>query len=1299
MDGDLVKIEAFARNKAIHVTETCDEFPVLVRVTGAPCRRAEEMPCVGVDVVLAFNSPPLSFMKVLMMLVDSLSPNDRLSILFWWFSGIVHVLGLTYMSNHGRHVVRLKINELAKSHDHGRSYIGPVLPEAAQILRQRGVEESRRRPAYILHVWNGGMIPAVHNQDISPEFPVHTLGVGRHEPADMKHIADLTSGTYESHGWYDYPEKLLASFYATIAPFAPSSVRITLQAGEGVAISSIASGRYHNIVNSDKQSATVDLYSIYAGEQKTFIITLTVPQGKERLVTIGGMYQTLKTTEELVGFDVVVVRPHRKCMPHEEVIHPKVAAELLWIRFNEGIAKPNQNLSRNDVRLLLDKIKNQDEARAAPQEVVSDFLEEVSEMMDQYGVDMESMLASLNCRQLQRSTNKGTSPWVDAIQILEQDRVDEHTNMVKIQGFTRSKAIMGNETCNEFPVLVRVTAAPWRHAWEMPRDGVDIVAVIDINTNMQAGTLELVKQSMMIVIDKLGPDDRLSIVSLQTHKRHLMELTYMSHDHGLGRDAARFKITQLKASSGNYMGHIASTALEEGAQILRGRGEEESNNRQGCIILLSDGEYPEILQIKINPEIPVHTFGLGVDHNPKVMKYIADMTSGTYSFIDQDINNIKDALGLFITGLTSIAASSIMITLETPKDITISSIESGNYIHHVKPNQMSGKIIIEHIYAGEQKDFIVNLTVGRGAKKLMTIGGEFKAFKWNKSIAEMDMSVTRPWLTRSPEDLTIQPDVAAEVTRIRLQNGVLGMVEAQKMTTQELQKLWTKIKHSDEGRSAPEEILSSLSIEVAEMNRDISGMPYTLSWLSCHKWQRATSKGMPNNSRAFRTIGQYADDDTNLVKVETFTRSKAIPNDDPYNMFPVLVRVMAEPRLKAEEMLHPYVDVVAVLDASAGMQGKKLERMKDAMMVVIGKLRAKDRLSIVSFNTYENRLTRLTYMTEHGRDVARLKISQLVADGQGDVVAALREGTEILRWREAESSHRVGCMVFLSDCKNYEILETEIRPKFPVHTFGLGTDHNPSMMKYIADITSGTYSFVNQDVGMTKDALALFITNLTSVVAMSIKITLRTNEGITMSSIESGGYVNYVENNQLGMIDINNIYAGEWKDFIVYLRVAEGKKELMTIGGQYLSHNTVKHIAYTDVCVQRPHQEGLPEDLGIQPDVAAALVQIKMEKGISTLVENSPSIAGLRQLWEEIVDTEEARGMQAETLSGLSVDVAEMKRDIENPKEYSKSGLPYMLSWLSSRKWQRATIKGTPSSSDAFQTTWQDEDGRATLSQ
>jgi hypothetical protein len=128
-----VKIEAFARNKAIQVSETCDEFPVLVQVTGAAWRYAEEMSCAGVDVVVALNVRMHEVKEAMVMLVDRLSPNDRLSILF--VGRVRQHMELTYMSDHGRGVARLKISELAHSHVHEKTeYVGPVLTEAAKVL-------------------------------------------------------------------------------------------------------------------------------------------------------------------------------------------------------------------------------------------------------------------------------------------------------------------------------------------------------------------------------------------------------------------------------------------------------------------------------------------------------------------------------------------------------------------------------------------------------------------------------------------------------------------------------------------------------------------------------------------------------------------------------------------------------------------------------------------------------------------------------------------------------------------------------------------------------------------------------------------------------------------------------------------------------------------------------------------------------------------------------------------------------------------------------------------------------------
>ena len=138
-----MKLEAFARNKAIQFTETCDEFPILVRVTGTQwrCRRpgiersGQFILWAGADVVLAFNVR-VNYMKPsMMMLVDMLNPNDRLSILFCGPHGVTQrIMELTYMSDHGRQVARLKINELVQRQQFDyEEYIGPVLPQAAQV--------------------------------------------------------------------------------------------------------------------------------------------------------------------------------------------------------------------------------------------------------------------------------------------------------------------------------------------------------------------------------------------------------------------------------------------------------------------------------------------------------------------------------------------------------------------------------------------------------------------------------------------------------------------------------------------------------------------------------------------------------------------------------------------------------------------------------------------------------------------------------------------------------------------------------------------------------------------------------------------------------------------------------------------------------------------------------------------------------------------------------------------------------------------------------------------------------------
>ncbi|XP_047078897.1 uncharacterized protein LOC124689402 [Lolium rigidum] len=428
--------------------------------------------------------------------------------------------------------------------------------------------------------------------------------------------------------------------------------------------------------------------------------------------------------------------------------------------------------------------------------------------------------------------------------------------LVKIGAFTGSEGIRDADTRSDFPVLVQVTAPPWRRMEEMPLPGVDIVVVFD-----RKSVIYSYRAAIRIVIDNLSSNDRVSFVWAGTHANRLMELTFMTPK----RRADALALLEVVVEYVENRTDMAA-GLREGAEILRGREEEESKSRVGCIVLLSDmKEVQDPSKEKrtspaqeISTEFPVHAFGLANGHDPEVMKYIADTTSGTYSFCKE--SGLRDAMKLFMAGITKVAATSIKITLTAHEGIAISSIESGSYGNNVSLNKLSGEIDIRDIYAGEHKNFIVFLAVTEGKTKLVTIGGRYQCLNvMSKQLPNMDVSVLRPPLGCPPAKLAMHHGVAAELARIRLLKGLTQLVElGRRLMFVQMVHIWDHVRLSKDGHSAPEETLSRLGRYVDQMksfthnqNENPKQVPYLMSWLSCHQWQRATTKGQYYDSRAF----------------------------------------------------------------------------------------------------------------------------------------------------------------------------------------------------------------------------------------------------------------------------------------------------------------------------------------------------------------------------------------------------------------------------------------------------------------
>ncbi|TVU26808.1 hypothetical protein EJB05_29372, partial [Eragrostis curvula] len=93
---------------------------------------------------------------------------------------------------------------------------------------------------------------------------------------------------------------------------------------------------------------------------------------------------------------------------------------------------------------------------------------------------------------------------------------------VKLEVMGRTKSIPSTMRVKEFPVLVRVTG-PLGYI-KSSRAGLDLVAVLGTSESMMLeNRLDSMKQAMMFVIDDLGPDDRLSVVSFNETTQCLTE--------------------------------------------------------------------------------------------------------------------------------------------------------------------------------------------------------------------------------------------------------------------------------------------------------------------------------------------------------------------------------------------------------------------------------------------------------------------------------------------------------------------------------------------------------------------------------------------------------------------------------------------------------------------------------------------------------------------------------------------------------------------------------------------------------
>jgi hypothetical protein len=459
----------------------------------------------------------------------------------------------------------------------------------------------------------------------------------------------------------------------------------------------------------------------------------------------------------------------------------------------------------------------------------------------------------------------------------ETDSIDR----VNLKSFTQYPAIEAAKSEESFAVLVGVCAPPLpdRAGRRAP---VDLVAVLDVSGSMSGAKLMLMKQAVRFVIQSLGSSDRLSIVVFSSSSRRIFPLRRMSDQ---GKEDATVAVNSVSANGGTNV----VDGLKKGVRVLAERREK---NPVSSIILLSDGKDtttlhshretstgPDALSNFLNllpatvcpmneareearlPAVPVHTFGFGLDHDSALMHAISDASGGTFSFIESVVV-VQDAFARCIGGLLSVVAQDLRLTvLAGSTGVSIGSIPSGKYTNSITSQGSKGTVEVGNLYADEEKEFLVYLTVPSESPDnittfLLQVSCSYVNTESKERVEVIGERVTikRPTVL-SPSDTTVSLEVDRQRNRIFVSKNI---AEAQRMAenhnlegAQALLHTTKSTLQASASAQADDNLCGWLEAELTEIIEKMAstemyehtGRAYVLSGLSSHSWQRATTRG------------------------------------------------------------------------------------------------------------------------------------------------------------------------------------------------------------------------------------------------------------------------------------------------------------------------------------------------------------------------------------------------------------------------------------------------------------------------
>jgi hypothetical protein len=216
--------------------------------------------------------------------------------------------------------------------------------------------------------------------------------------------------------------------------------------------------------------------------------------------------------------------------------------------------------------------------------------------------------------------------------------------------------------------------------------------------------LENVKQSLQFLLDFLGPQDSVSVITFSETAKTILTQTAVTASE---KDNIRARISIIKVESNTNL----SASIVQARETLM---IDTSNCKQG-ILLLTDGvanmgltRPTDILELVRNTidkfrGTSISSVGYGTDHNVELLQSISTEGGGSY-YVVNNLEDVATVFGDILGGLVSCAAQQVRIVLPVGTEV------KSRYATNTNGDKM--EIVIGDMPAGAEAAFLAKISAG-----------------------------------------------------------------------------------------------------------------------------------------------------------------------------------------------------------------------------------------------------------------------------------------------------------------------------------------------------------------------------------------------------------------------------------------------------------------------------------------------------------------------------------------------------------------------------------------------------------